>query len=307
MEAIARVDRREMAQVEANHASIRRALRLNSVQTHGVLFQHISAQITTQQMRKLRSRLRPGFRQFCKQTKARVVAKALPDGDDPQEKNKTGGPWRAYVREHTLGCKGRPDLAAVAAAYRELSQEELARLRSIGEQGKRARDAGAAHTFGETTIDATRRTNKRRRQLAIESLAEAPSVRPSLYSAKEIAVVTGSAQDLLAAAQPSSLAVRLGFLKQDLMLQASAGRLRHQRDTDELVKLIDAQAAGPFVAAHRISHSLRERGCEVVPERASGKLRVFSWSPCQVPVRVARALSIKSRPTRMLLQALSKK
>ena len=195
----------------------------------------------------------------------------------------------------------------MAAAYRELSQEELARLRAIGEQGKRARDAGAAHTFGETGHDSIRRTNTRRRQLAIESLAEAPSVRPSLYSAKEIAVVTGSAQDLLAAAQPSSLALRLGSLKQDLMLQASAGRLRHQRDTDELVKLIDAQAAGPFVAAHRISHYLRERGCEVVPERAFGKHRVFSWSPCQVPVRVARALSIQSRPTHMLLQALSKK
>ena len=65
--ATARMLRRETAQVESNHASIRRALRLNSVQTHGVLFQHMSAQRTLQQVRKLSQHLRPGY---CKPDEA---------------------------------------------------------------------------------------------------------------------------------------------------------------------------------------------------------------------------------------------
>ena len=49
--AIALLLRRETAQIVAGRASIRRDLFVNSVQAHGVLFEHVSAQRTTQLLR----------------------------------------------------------------------------------------------------------------------------------------------------------------------------------------------------------------------------------------------------------------
>ena len=96
-------------------------------------------------------------------------------------------------------------------------------------------------------------------------------------------------------------------LKTHLRVEADAEALRKQRDEDAMLKVIEEEAGGRFATSCRFAPSLRRRGPEVIPERDKhGKLRVCSWSPCNVPHRVAQALSLNAgRYHGHLLQSLS--
>lgn len=57
-------------------------------------------------------------------------------GDDARVRRGGGGAWRAFIHQSCAGVSGRrPDLQALAEAYRNLSDEEKDRLRELGKQG----------------------------------------------------------------------------------------------------------------------------------------------------------------------------
>ena len=268
--AIVRLLRREMAQIEANHAAVRRALKLNSVQTHSVLFQHMSAQRSTKLVRNLSARLRPGFQRPKRQAlqNTRRDAPAQPP-EQLEIKTHHGGGWRAYIRERTLGSKGRPHFKAIAEEYRALSAEEHQRFRRVGRVASKHRRQGATtHTFGETTRQVERRSQKRQNQLALESLAN--KSKPDVDRPSNLALLPLAPRSADDAVVPSFWS-RLSTLKKNLTMQARAICLQKHRAEQDAIDIINEEAAGDFAKTCAIIPALQCRGSDVIPERSPDK------------------------------------
>ena len=170
--AVAQVLRRETAQIEAGHASIRRNLKVNSVQTHAVLFEHVSAQRTTQLFRKMRHITRPGKMPLSRGQKQAATSHRRVKGKTKKPRRSPyGGAWRAFVRECTKGAKGCADFKEISAAYRALPPEKLGELREIGRGGASARKAGSSTTFGLKTRHEVAQVKRQQVAQAVHGLA----------------------------------------------------------------------------------------------------------------------------------------
>ena len=113
LRALAHMWELEMASVEALHASIRRLQHIVSVQTHGETMQDASAEWL---LRRVRMLVRD-HRQRGAEGGPAVEGSDAKDGKQPKPlaKKGSGGPWRAFIREATLGCKGTPDFSDLSS------------------------------------------------------------------------------------------------------------------------------------------------------------------------------------------------
>ena len=102
-----------MASVEALHASIRLLQHIVLVQTHGEAMQNASAEWL---LRRVRMLVRD-HRQRGAEGGPAVEGSDAKDGKQPKPlaKKGSGGPWRAFIREATLGCKGTPDFSDLSS------------------------------------------------------------------------------------------------------------------------------------------------------------------------------------------------
>ena len=107
--SVEREIRRETAQIEARHASIRRELVGLSVQTHTALFAHVSAGRETQEVRRMSEHVRPG-------QKPPSLHK------DRNSRSVKGQPQRQETRGKR-SSEVQP-LAKLGQRYRELGEEE---------------------------------------------------------------------------------------------------------------------------------------------------------------------------------------
>ena len=157
------VAKRDTASIEAGHASVRRALTANSVQTYTVQLKRASAQWTTQKMRRVWQVLRPGFVRPDKSAK-RAAAKAA--GTDARtdvrgHRASRGGAWRAFVREQCAFRRGSANFRELAHQYRGLDLAEKVRLATVGKQATQDAKDGK-RPFGETAREADRRVKRLR-------------------------------------------------------------------------------------------------------------------------------------------------
>ena len=105
--SVEREIRRETAQIEARHASIRRELVGLSVQTHTALFAHVSAGRETQEVWRMSEHVRPGQK---------------PPSLHKDRNSRSGQPQRQETRGKR-SSEVQP-LAKLGQRYRELGEEE---------------------------------------------------------------------------------------------------------------------------------------------------------------------------------------
>ena len=154
--------RRETAQIESRHASIRRSLIGLSVQTHQAMFPHVSALRTTQEVRKLSKRWATATAPGEVPGAAAHGAGSTGPGSEQHRRACFGGAWRAFVREKTHGCPGKPDFKTIAAEYGLLDADRMEQLRKVAEDARMRRAAGSSFSFGLTTRQAARQQSKRK-------------------------------------------------------------------------------------------------------------------------------------------------
>ena len=314
--AVERGIRRETAQIEARHASIRRGLVGMSVQTHAVLFPHLSAGRLTQEVRRMSKQARPGHKPPPKQkepTSRRAAEQPQPQ--QPQRRPSSGGAWRAFIRQETVGKVGSEvqTLSELGQRYRELSEEDRLEMQRQGREGTRRRQRGESFTFGEPKKVQHRRAQKQLRQEALEAFSEEKRARVD-----EVAIVKQAALQALvpiaepAAAAPLAVWARLQELKRTLALEAEARNLREARRMQQLVKHMETHGKRELDACARLSPSLRGRGGEFIPEPSPlGDTCILDWSPVGLVRRVRQALSVadkrfESTAIKALLQTWAK-
>ncbi|CAK0909668.1 unnamed protein product, partial [Prorocentrum cordatum] len=120
-----RLARRHMAKIECWHAALRRRLYMRGVHANGQAFAEVNAEAICD-----RVHARVAYNTVAKEL-SKLTANGLcdgsvgPDGDcDDLRDRWYSGPWHAYVRYHTFGTEGRPDLSALSAAYNALTPDE---------------------------------------------------------------------------------------------------------------------------------------------------------------------------------------
>ena len=171
LRALAHMWELEMASVEAFHASIRRLQHIVSVQTHGEAMQDASAEWLLRCVRMLvrDHRLRGA------EGGPAVEGSDAKDGKQPKPlaKKGSGGPWRAFIREATLGCKGTPDFSDLSSRYRELSAEQKGHFLGVGRAATRVAKLGLAKgggAFGLSTREQLRVVRRRARKLLVDQM-----------------------------------------------------------------------------------------------------------------------------------------
>jgi len=145
-----------IAPLETKHASIRRRLLSHSLQTRPYSFQELSAEFFLDQLRhsgvawQLEGKSSQGHKEATGQA-----------GDAGRKRHSHGGAWRAFVREQSLGKPGLPNGKELAELYRALPDEEMQRLKKLGDK---AREQGAtslgSSSFGPRSRDIARRQAK---------------------------------------------------------------------------------------------------------------------------------------------------
>ena len=171
LRALAHMWELEMASVEAFHASIRRLQHIVSVQTHGEAMQDASAEWL---LRRVRMLVRDHRRRGAEGGPA-VEGSDAKAGKQPKPlaKNGSGGPWRAFIREVNLGCKGTPDFSDLSSRYRELSAEQKAHVLGVGRAATRVAKLGLAKgggAFGLKTREQLRVVRRRARKLLVDQM-----------------------------------------------------------------------------------------------------------------------------------------
>ena len=163
--SLAKVD---IAEIESWHAAVRRRLVSKGVQTHPLTLAALSSERVCDRVRhdgqlwghtsKTKLRSRPAAQQPDSQGSC-----------DAKERHCYGGAWRAFIRESSLGTKGRANMKELSKAYRELPSEELDRLKGMGDAARESRQAGAqgSSSFGLTTREVQRQQQQLQKQTAV--------------------------------------------------------------------------------------------------------------------------------------------
>jgi len=138
----------DIAGVEAKHASLRRRLVGRSVQTHCIGLEEASAEVVAQRVRS---------RGTCWSSEPWMAEPPSKAGceEPPAKVHRYGGPWRAYIREQSLGTKGRPNTTLLKEQYRNLAPEEKSRLQGLGDAARESRLFGSTgqSSFGLKTSE----------------------------------------------------------------------------------------------------------------------------------------------------------
>lgn len=277
--------RRETAQIEAKHASIRRSLVGLSVQTHSLLFPLCSAFRTTQEARLSARRARP---KCC----VRYCRPAPTDGQvgpfDPKPVRKTcgnkktrgkAGAWRAFVAEQTFGKRGRPDFTSLSAQKNNLPAEEKARLERKSQAALARRRAGATTSFGGSMKAARARENKRRAEELAEDLRS--NRRARIDEATLCADVSAVASGSQAIAPHLSSAGRFQDLKQALRLDSMAATARQKNNEAALQHFFDHEGGTMVTSCQAVCPSLASLRADLIPEPPS------AFSPSMVVMELA--------------------
>lgn len=273
------IARRETCQIEAMHASVRRALMSNSVQTHALMFQHVSAHFITQKARKIGRKPR---RKRALQDDAQP-AEGSRQGQTAQQRNQQkhrqkqhrrrrpgyGGAWRAFIRQEAGFARGSPDFAELGERYRNLPGEELARLAAVGARATAAGRAGDSTPFGPRPAQVHRREAKRRRT---EAIADAMSREVGIAASSSELTLTSRAPIIAVAEAPpvaeETPAARLLALRSRFRAEAGAAA-QVRRQTEEAVmkylngkggQMIDELAEAPLARGGQ-----RSQFCSLVP------------------------------------------
>lgn len=176
LKAIAQMMELETASVEASHATIRRAQHVVSCQTHSEHMLDGSAEWVLRRFRALRPERsrRAGSGLGGKQSagEGRLEAK-------PKRKRGSGGPWRAYIRQCSLGSRGRPDLALLAERYRELAPEDKVVLLQTGKAATRAAKIKPSVGQSAFVMNARQQLRKHRKRALEDQVARQLHHEPS--------------------------------------------------------------------------------------------------------------------------------
>ena len=240
----------DISVLEAKHATIRRLLTVLSVQTHAVEFSHLSAMWVLLQAR--RKHKDAAEEQASEEARVPPVGQAPRAGAKPQRKAKrrrTGGVFNAFVRLATLGARGRPDLASVAARYRAEKVANSDTYRSALLISQSGAAAGPLlprwrSSFGPRRAEMKRAAVRQRRALLyarVESLE--PGERSELL-ATNVAACGDSLSDALTLARGAALHASKRKREDD---RAMAGHLAAFRSGVGAKRLKGSLAARPML------------------------------------------------------------
>lgn len=149
----------DISGIEATHASVRRRL-MSRVQSRPLSLKELSAEFLLDRTR------RQGVPWAAPET-AGASALVAPAPARSVKASSKAGPWRAFVREASLGQKGLQDSTELSRRYHALPEQELARLRAVGAAGKQTQRGARGSSFGLRTRDVHREQSRRLRHAAI--------------------------------------------------------------------------------------------------------------------------------------------
>lgn len=149
LRTIASMIRLNISDIEASHASIRRRLHVRGVQTHPEGIEEVSAEFVLDKLRHagLPWKADP----FVKDNRGSDADGASQTTAKSKGRGRAGGPWRAFVRQDTMGKRGGlRDMPAVSERYHQLTDAEKKQLELIGkaatQQGRPT--SGPGSSFG---------------------------------------------------------------------------------------------------------------------------------------------------------------
>ena len=287
------IAKREIAQIEAGHASVRRGLVMHSVQTHTLLFKHVSAQMVTQRMRKVSHMLRPGWKRPVA-SRSRAAPAEAPDRPESARPRRGprrghGGAWRAFIREQCAFVRGTPNFAGLSEIYRNLPQDEMVRLRERGRQATRAAREGDNKPFGETARDVERRAENVTRRAELEDVRKQREG-PSASLAQELALT--SRAPLAEVARGTTAWARLHDLRRRLRLESLDAAARRREEEDAIVEYYNVTGNEELGIVTQAISAMRGRRLEFIPSGPLHSFRQFTWCPPQVMHRVVAGLSV---------------
>lgn len=163
----------DTAQIERQHAAIRRRVTVASTQTHTQHVQAASSEFVFRQVGsgKLEAHAAElGAEAAHSSRKRKEQGDSDSDTQAPRAKAKRGGggPFRAFVHREASGRKGRPDLAALGERYKRLPFQEKEELKIVGRAATLAHQRNNSRAFGPTSREAARSRAKRHRQEQVQ-------------------------------------------------------------------------------------------------------------------------------------------
>lgn len=163
-----------ISRIEVGHASLRRHMVANSVQTHGVSLEAVSAEKVFETTRHTQQ-CAAWFRASERPQKGGIApGRSRPaSAEPPQRRGAGGGPWRAFVRRMSLGTSGRPDTAHLSQAYQCITpdeKEELNRLGDAAREQSKLQSKSAGSNFGMKTRDVVHAQARRLRDATLRRL-----------------------------------------------------------------------------------------------------------------------------------------
>ena len=179
--AVAAMAELEMATVEAMRASVRRLREVVSCQSHTEQFQEASASWVLRR-----------FRDLCKGFRGQAEGQeAVPPMQGEASKasraaGSSGGAWRAFIRQESLGQRGLPNLSDLGEQYRQLSPKAVLVERGrCAQRSARSKVAGAS-AFGLTARQQERLLSKRAREAQVEQVLADSSLRPAYAADRSV-------------------------------------------------------------------------------------------------------------------------
>ena len=217
----------------------------------------------------------------------------------------TGGAWRLFIRERTLGSRQKPDFRTLASEYRDLDPEARASLQARADAAGARRRAGAPHSFGETARQAEQRAAKRKAaQLADDVLSH------KRRRVDELAVCPASlipsAFDLGADPSESPWA-RLLALKKALRVEGQAKARGDAQARADVQQFMDGDGQRSVREARPFSETLFREAADFIsrPKTSVGvNMQTFEWNSLEVVRQVRDALSGPKNPDHQTLLQL---
>ena len=158
--------RNDTAAIEAKHAALRRRLNTRGIQTHSENVQEISAEFLLDQLRLHGQR-------WVVRAADHPTGGEEQAAEEPSDNHdgRVGGPWRAFLRQHG-GSGGLPDMKALAAKYRSLTEAEREQYAQIGIAATEGGQASASEgtSFGPTARQLQRAEMQQRTRAQAQAL-----------------------------------------------------------------------------------------------------------------------------------------
>ena len=238
MQLVASLAKLDIAGIESKHASIRRRLFGRGVQTHAEPFEEVSAEFVLDRVRKQGQ----GWSSMPFDKAPRGESQMEPaSGEQPNKRGRSGGAWRLFVRQQSLGCVGKPSLKQLSEQYVELSEGDREDLRVRGQVAREAKEAGAkGPSFGPTTRQVARRVAQRCRAGAVARMVESQGDR----ELTEGQVAEAAVQLALQQTACPTLATALSTARAIVRHQRSVNREQDHRDDLALASWVRSQGRG---------------------------------------------------------------